>query len=265
MKNKFPTFKFDYPETEEYQVITEENRDSLAKYMISKNLKKLIVISQEEEPAWNSSVMPDLSDFSFLDELCVHWTNISNIESVHYCINLKILSLDNDDKTAIDFSKFPFLEKFISWNRKNIKNIWNVPTLKELTLAGLKSNHFQSGVALNSLEELRIIRTPLEDISFLLESKKITFLELLNMSKIEDLSPLKHLIKLKHLRIVANKVKDFSFIKHLVNLETLYITSKVAEFEFDYFSALSNIRKINLSGNTSIQTFNRELKKRFNK
>jgi Leucine-rich repeat (LRR) protein len=126
----------------------------------------------------------------------------------------------------------------------------------------LKRNQFQSGVALNSLEKIRILKTPLEDISFLLDSKKITSLELLDMSKINDLSSLKHLIKLKHLGIVANKVKDFSFIKHLVNLETLYIASKVAEFEIDYFLPLSNIKKINLSGNPSIQTFNREIQQR---
>jgi hypothetical protein len=145
MKNKFPTFKFDNPNTEEYQVITEDNSDTLAQYMISKNIRKLIIISQEKEPAWNSSVMPDLSDFSFLEELLVYWTNISNIEGVHYCINIKTLWLDNDDKTAINFSKFPYLEKFISWNRKNIKDIWNVPTLKELNACRIEKESVPIG------------------------------------------------------------------------------------------------------------------------
>jgi Leucine-rich repeat (LRR) protein len=263
MNDKFPIFKFNFPNSEEYQVITEENSDTLAEYMRSKNLKKLIVISDDDAPAWNSELMPDLSDFSFLDELLVYWTNISDIEGVHHCVNLKTLWLDNDDKTAVDFSKFPYLEKFISWSRKNIENIWRVSTLKELTLAGLKRNHFQSGAALKSIEKLRILKTPLEDISFLIDSKNVVFLELLDMSKIENLTPLRYLTKLKHLRITANKVKDFSFIRQLVNLETLYITSKVAEFEFDHFTGLNNIKKINISGNPQIQMFNKELSKIF--
>ena len=213
-ENKFPIFRFTNSDIE-YQVITEENSTSLARYMQKNDLKKLIITSSENGPGWNGSTLPDLSDFVFLEELLIHWTNIKNIDGIHSCKNLKVLWLDNDDATSIEFSNFPYLEKFISWERKKIKNIWNVSTIKELTLAGLRKDNFTYGEAFKSIEKLRILKTPLMDISFLSKNNKISFLELLDFSKIEDLSPLQTLVQLKHLRISAHKVKDFSFLKYL--------------------------------------------------
>lgn len=260
--DKFPIFRFPNSDAE-YQIITYENSSFLAKYMQEKGLKKMIVTSSEDGCGWNSSELPDLQDFTFLEELLIYWTNIKNISGIHSCKKLKVLWLDNEDTTPIYFSNFPYLEKFISWQRKNIKDIWNVPTIKELTLVGLKKENFIRGRAFNSIEKLRILKTPLTDISFLSENYKISFLELLDFSKIEDLSPLQTLVQLKHLRISANKVKDFSFLKHLVNLEKLYVSSKIGEFKKDYFSELNKLQRVNLSGNTSIQKFNRELQTKY--
>ena len=104
----------------------------------------------------------------------------------------------------------------------------------------------------------------LKDISFIENGVNIHFLELLNFSKIEDLTPLKQLKNLRHLRIDCNKVVDFSFLRDLTNLETLYISSKMGAFEFDYFLGLTLLKKVNISGNSKIQTFNRELQKKMN-
>lgn len=258
----FPVFQFSNSGTQ-YQVITAENSSSLAEYMQNNGLKRLIIMSDENGIGWNKSVLPDLSDFVFLEELLVHWTNIKNIDGIHSCVNLKVLRMDNDDTTAIDFSCFPNIEEVVSWDRKNIKAVWSVPSIKRLTLAGLKKKNFTNGEALKSIEKLRLIRTSLMDISFLSEANRVSFLELLDFSKIEDLSPLQKLTQLEHLRIRANKVKDFSFLKYLINLETLYISSKVGEFSEDCFLGLDKLQKVNLSGNPAIQAFNRKLQERY--
>jgi len=138
------------------------------------------------------------------------------------------------------------LQKFVSWDRKNIQSIWEVPTLRELTLAGVKPNSFHSGEAFKSLTKLRVLNTSLKDISFIENGVNIHFLELLNFSKIEDLTPLKQLKNLRHLRIDCNKVVDFSFLRDLTNLETLYISSKMGAFEFDYFLGLTLLKKVNI-------------------
>jgi putative albumin-binding protein homolog-1 len=263
MKIEYPIYKFKLSE-EQYQIITEENLESLPCYMKENHLKKVIITNSEDKNGWNSSELPNLTNFSFIEELLVYWTNIKNIKGIECCNLLKTLWIDNDDRTDIDFKKFPYLQKFISWDRKNIQNIWKVPTLKELTLAGVKPNSFHSGEALKSLIKLRILNTSLKDISFMENGINIDFLELLNLSKIEDLTPLRKLKNLKHLRIDCNKVVDFSFLKDLINLERLYISSKVGVFEFDYFLGLTLLKKVNISGNSKIQTFNRELQKKIN-
>lgn len=258
-KDFFPIFRFINSDIQ-YHVITTENCHSLAQYMQENRLKRLIIISSETGIGWNESYLPDLEEFMFLEELSIHWTNIKNIDGIHSCVNLKVLRLDNDDTTAIDFSHFPYIEEVVSWERQNIRSIWNVPSIKKLTLAGLNKKNFMCGEALKSIENLRILKTSLKDISFLSDAHRLSFLELLDFSKIEDLSPLRILTQLKHLRISANKVKDFSFLKNLSNLETLYISSKIGEFSKDYFLELSKLEKVNLSGNATIQEFNRALK-----
>ena len=263
MKIEYPIYKFKLSE-DQYQIITEENVDSLPYYMKENCLKKAIIISSEDKNGWNSTELPDLANFSFIEELLVYWTNIKNIKGIECCSLLKTLWIDNEDRTEIDFKKFPYLQKFVSWDRKNIQNIWEVPTLRELTLAGVKPNSFHSGEALKSLTKLRVLNTSLKDISFIENGANIHFLELLNFSKIEDLTPLKQLKNLRHLRIDCNKVVDFSFLRDLINLETLYISSKVEAFEFDYFLGLTLLKKVNISGNSKIQTFNRELQKKMN-
>ena len=115
------------------------------------------------------------------------------------------------------------MQKFVSWDRKNIQNIWEVPTLRELTLAGVKPNSFHSGEALKSLTKLRVLNTSLKDISFIENGANIHFLELLNFSKIEDLTPLKQLKNLRHLRIDCNKVVYLSFLRDLIKLEKNFI------------------------------------------
>lgn len=258
MKDKFPIFKFANSSVE-YQMVTEENEHSLAKYMQQEGLKRLIVISAADGAGWNKRELPNLDDFLFLEELSIHWTSIKDISGIHSCANLRALRLDNDDTTAVDFSYFPYIEEVVSWDRKNIISIWDVPSIRRLTLAGIKKRSFTHGAALSSIEKMRLLKTPIVDISFLSEARKVSFLELLDFSKVEDLSPLQTLTQLKHLRISANKVKDFSFLKHLVNLETLYISTKKGEFSEDCFSGLDRLRKVNLSGNRTIQEFNRRL------
>lgn len=261
MKNIFPIYKFLNSDIE-YQVITLENKDLLAQYMLSNNKKRLIITS--DSVGWNEITLPDLKEFYFIEELLVYWTNIKNIDGIHLCKNLKILWLDNNDKTEVFFENFPALEKVITWDRKGLERIWNVNTIKELTIAAINKKHFQGAQNAIQIEKLRILKSSLDDISFLSTYKQMTFLELLDINKLEDLQPIENLLRLKHVRIIANKASNFSFIKKLKQIETCFLSSKIAEFRMEYFKDLTELKKINLSGNASIQNFNRELQKKFN-
>jgi len=262
MKNLFPTYKFNRSDVE-YQMLTEDNQSKLAEYMWNNHLKKLIITSDKDGIGWNNLFLPDLTEFDFIGELLIYGTNIKDIKGIHSCKNVKVLWLDNDDRTELDFSLFPKIEKLISRERKGIDKVGDVKTIKDLTLAGLKRNGFKSGVALKTIERLRIIKTPLEDISFLAECEQLVSLELLEMRKIEDLDVVSRLKNLKHLRIESNRVIDFSFIRFLKNLEKCYLSSKIGVFNVEDFKDLKKIEKINLSGNRKIQQVNRFLQKAY--
>lgn len=260
MEEKYPIWKFKLSDVC-YQIATENNINSLATYMKQNSLKNLIFISDFEKPAWNSYIMPNLTEFDFIEKLSVHWTNIKDINEIHKCTSIRNLSLDNDDKTYIDFSKFPYIEHFVSWNRKGIENVWDIPTITDLTVAGLNRKQFPKNTnCLYTTKRLRILKTPLETLSFLEGNTSIKYLELSDFSKIKSLKEVGTLQQLEYLYIKANNVSDFSFLKDLSSLKALFIISKVAEFSFEYFENMPQLERIALSGNKDIQRFNLELK-----
>ena len=248
----------------DFQVITEKNVSFLPEYMIKNALNRIIITPSENGIGWNSNYLPNLEPFNFIEELSVHWTKIDNIKGIEVCKNVKTLLLDNGDKTFIDFREFHKLERVFSWDRKGIEKIWNIPTLKDLSLAGLKRNHFQNGIALDTLEKLRIIQTPLEDISFLLRGKNIYFLELLGMSKLDNLDIIGNMTNLTHLGIEANKVRDFSFIRNLINLERCFLCSKSSEMCLEDFLNFKKIKSLNISGNEKTRIINRAIDEFYN-
>lgn len=262
MCNRYPAFSFTGSSTE-YQVITPENSSVLAGYMRDRGLGRLIVTSADDPRCgWNGTGLPDLKDFTFLEELLIYWSNVKKLDGIYSCANLRVLWLDNDDVTEVLFPRFPHLEKVVSWRRRGISSVWDVPTLKVLTLAGLKDDDLRPGCALDSLEKLRILKSSLTDLSLLAGNRQILFLELRGLSKIEDLSQLGSMTQLRHLRIEANRVKDFSFLRGLVNLERLYISSKAGEISVEQLSHLNKLQAVNLSGNVAMQTVNRALRER---
>lgn len=262
-ENAFPFYKFKNSD-DEYSILTSSNKNVLAKHMESNNLKKLIITSDEDEIGWNETYLPDLNEFEFIEELLIYWTNIKDITNIHSCKNLKVLWLDNDDTTKIDFQSFSKIEKIITWNRKGIDTIWNIPTLKSLTIANVKAKDYHSGSTLNSLNKLRVLKSNVEDLSFLSKAKNISFLELLSLSKLKDISFIEKMESIQHLRIDVNNIEDFSSIEKLSNITSCYLASKKGRLSIDYFKSLKKIEKFNFRGNNNMISTNKELKSRIN-
>lgn len=256
--DRFPTFKFNRSETE-YYLLNNKNYKDLAAHIKQSSNYKLLIMSTDDDTGWNETFLPDMSSFEFLEELRIHWTNVNDITEIHKCKNLRTLIIDNGDKTPINFAVFSKLENFVSWDRKEIEDIWDVPNLKSLTVAGLKRNHFKKGKALETISKLRIIKTPMDNIDFLGNCQQLAFLELLEMSKIEKLDILGTLPKLVHLRVEANKVKDFSFIAKLNKLQTCYLSSKNAEMNLTDFENLPEIKRVVVDGNNNAKAINKKL------
>ena len=256
----FPKFKFNLSDVE-YFLLNKRNYKDLAAHMKRTDNHRLLVMSTDDESGWNEDYLPGMDSFDFLEELSIHWTKVDDITEAHKCKNVKTLLLDNGDKTKLDYSVFTKLENFVSWDRKGIENIWDVSGLKTLTVAGLKRNHFKIGKAMETINKLRIITTPVDNIDFLGNCRQLTFLELKGMSKLEKMDILGTLTDLIHLRIEANKVRDFSFIAKLINLQKCYLSSKSAEMKYEDFINFKDIKKLVVDGNNKALEVDRLLQK----
>ena len=256
--NQYTVYKF-IGSNIEYALLTKNNIDYLAQFMLENGMKKLLIKSGKI--GWNESYLPDLSDFSFIEELRIHWTNIKDISGIDKCLEIQVLNIDNDDKTNIDFKIFNRLKKLVVWDRPGCETLWELKSLEELTVAGLKQSHLFQGVAMKSMRKLKVFKSPISDLSQLKEADNLYYLELDTMSNLENINWLRYLTQLKHLLINANKIVDFSVIENLINLEYCSLNSKKGELYVSNFTNLRRLKLLNISGNEKLRLLNRELDK----
>ncbi|MBQ4804847.1 hypothetical protein J8L88_18430 [Aquimarina sp. MMG015] len=254
MNEKFPIYKFKLDETV-YSVLNETNFKDLSYHMKDNELYNLLIDGR----FWKAKSLPNMEKFNFINELKVIWTEIDDISPIQSCTDVRILTLDNGDKTKIDFNSFPNLEKLFSWSRKNIKNVWNIKGIKDLALAGLKKQDFVDGYALDSIEKLRLVKTPVEDLSFIKRAQNLKRLDLRSMSKLENIDFLNSLKNLEYLFLEANKVRDFKVVSKLTKLKTCILKSKNAIIDTNDFLTLNTLEKITLNGNEHLRTISREI------
>lgn len=255
-QNIYPTLQ--YKPSLIYNCLTPENFKELSDYMKESQLFNLLVtpenwlLEDDEAELWNLDYLPDMSTYSFIKRLDIESTKISDLNPIHCCKSIEVLSLNNGDKTKIDFSCFPKLKEFYSWDRKGIKDIWNVVGLKKLELFGLKKQHFADGEVLSSVEQLTIGNTAISNLDILKKCKKLKCLKLIGMSTLEDFSFLEELPQLTHLDVKANKLKDFSVFRSLTNLENCFIESKIGEAELSDFDNMKKLQNFKVIGNDKL-------------
>lgn len=254
VNEKFPTYKFNLSDTV-YCVLTKENQKDLASYMKEENFYNLLIDGR----FWEENYLNNMNQFDFLKELFVMWTKVDDLSPIQDIQSVEILTLDNGDKTNIDFSNFPNLKKIFSWKRSGIEKIWSVPTLKDLALGGLKRSDYIIGASLESFEKLRLVKTNVEDLMFLEETKNLKRLDLRGMSKLKNIEFLKKLTCLEYLFLEANQVRDFSVVNNLKGLRTCILKSKNAESCVDHFSQLKRLEKFALNGNENLRQVSREI------
>ena len=242
----------------EFAILTPENYEKLPAYMQEKGIKKLQI--KDDSYGWNRDYMPSLKSFDFIDELFVFWTGIDDISEIQCLHNLKKLYLDNGDKTKIDFSNFSFLEVLLSWDRKNIETAWDIPSLKELKLYGLKKKQYKEGESLKSLLSLDLRSTAVEDLSFLAQCKNLRKLCLYYMKQLKDISFLKNLEQLEYLSIEGNKIENFSVVSFLGNLKKCSLDSRIATADSNDFIHLKKLESFGLFGNNQMLKVSKEVR-----
>lgn len=244
---EYPIWRF-INSTVDYSVITSRNCKTLSEHMQKHNLSNLIIMGIKN--AWESPIMPNLKDFSFIKELRIIDTNIMDIDEIHYCHNLNTLMLQNNDNTQIHFSQFPVMTDFTSGNRIQLDAVWDCPTLKSITLVGVNKKYFKEGKALENITQIRIIKSALASLEWMKGAESsLEYLQLSELSKLEKIDNLKAFENLKYLNVFANKLSNFSVMSFFHDLEYCYLSSKNGDFRFDDFTSFKELKDIWLNGN----------------
>nr|WP_015141796.1 leucine-rich repeat domain-containing protein [Clostridium perfringens]AFV15083.1 Internalin A (LPXTG motif) [Clostridium perfringens] len=218
------------------------------------NLKK--VLNKSLNKSENSDLtVKDLESIEYLYGIA---ENISNIEGLEYCKNLKILSLQNNDNskkenfnTITDLSPLKYLKNLVVLDLRNNKisdlsPLENLTNLESLRLSGNNISNISPLNKLESLTTLTLSYNEITDISTISNLKNLTHLALYN-NKIEDISSLKENTKLQNLSLGFNKIKDISVLSNLKNLYDLSLEEN--NIKSKSLSNLHKLSNINLKNN----------------
>jgi Leucine-rich repeat (LRR) protein len=146
----------------------------------------------------------------------------NDLDDLKYFVNLKLLDIRSFGLT--DLQNAPSLEKLESISLSIGDNVLDLTDLEKFqNLRSVDMGDVINPQALSGLKKLRTVdlyKIGTNDLSCLKELKFLTHLRL-GGNKIEDLSPLEDLKKLKELRLNGNRISDLYPLRELKNLKIL--------------------------------------------
>jgi Leucine-rich repeat (LRR) protein len=199
--------------------------------------------------------MVDINEsFDFVDEINILETYITDISFIKNFPNVKILNIQNDDRTKLDLSIFPKLEDiFLVW-RKGVINLFNHKNIKKIRLEGYKEKVLSFGDDME-LEELEISVSPVEDLTDLNKLQKLRRLQIAHLRCLEDSLWLRNLKNLEVLNISSCKKLANSIPENMTGLRGLKKLSLIKMGEIPtikFISQMNNIEEIDISEGTII-------------
>ncbi|AYE33869.1 leucine-rich repeat domain-containing protein [Clostridium septicum] len=209
---------------------------------------------------------------SKIQELYIARSEISNLEGIQYCKDLRILDLQNNNITDIsllsnltelrdlyinlnpveDITPLKSLKRlrdlFVNaTNIKDISSLSNLTNLKYLLMDSNKITNFESIKNLENLQVLYIGGTNIKDISVVNNLKNLEVLSI-NNTEVSDLTPLKSLKRLTWLRLDRNNISDISVLSELPQLQEVTLDdNKVSNISV--ISKLNNLKTLKLKNN----------------
>ena len=119
---------------------------------------------------------------------------------------------------------------------KNIMPLKYCTNVKYLDLSGNKVSDFSFLSNFTELECAILTLTNIRDLTPLLNSKNLTWLELYSCSKIEDFSPIAQMKNLKYLNLSKTKISDISPLNQLSLERFVCVDSKISDDGLQQFS-----------------------------
>ena len=181
--------------------------------------------------------MPPLEAFAIID------FTINDISHIHELYFLRSLGVTTYCKTAIDFTQFPLLEDCsLEWRAK-AKSLFCCKTLKRIFLNRYSGKETSKFSELTELESLYIANAPIQDLNGLTALKKLTFLGLYNLRKLESLAGIEGLRNLQALEV--NGCRSLTSIEAVKNLRHLRKLELCNDGDIPSLKPLAHLTKLN--------------------
>ncbi|MBC8324537.1 MAG: hypothetical protein H8E27_02785 [Verrucomicrobia subdivision 3 bacterium] len=202
-------------------------------------------------------------DYSFLAELpelkrlsmALFPYPVESLDAVHCLSKLREFHLDPwVNKTPIDFSRFPLLEKCsLSRWHKGFESVFGCMRLKQLSTQGSKNRDFKQHAKLVHLENLYINSAPIPSLEGIENLTKLRRLNLAWMRKLESIEGIQHLDKLTILDLACcHKLKNLEPVREMHWLEKLTFSSCGEIESLNPIAGLTNLKGIFFHGSTNI-------------
>lgn len=167
-------------------------------------------------------------------------------------LNIVSLNLNESGNSATDFGFIENLASLKSFVYKNMEpSIDNQlrcgKALTDLTLVLANENIMSLDSSCNNIIKLSMKYSSINDISFLVNLKKLKALDL-SFNNIVDLTPISSLTALEVLDLDSNQIADLTALSSLINLEVIDLDSNSIE-DLSPLSFLLNLETLELDSN----------------
>jgi outer membrane protein assembly factor BamB len=177
-------------------------------------------------------------------------TQITNLEGIQYCANLKYLQVDKH--RIVDLTPLSNLKELskIDLSSNQVADITPLLELNNLQWLDLSNNKISTLGGMKGVYNIRFLnlnKNNISDISNLADLEAVTII-VLNNNSIKDLSPLAKLANLQELKVTSNNIDDISTLGNMKDLCLLDASDNNIDAFGDLIN-MTNLKWLSVSGN----------------
>lgn len=231
-------------------VLHSDWRNEYADYMLTHNIKELTV---NYARGFCGQSLAFFEQVPFLEGLRLLVYHIRDISAVHSLHELRSFINGCRDKTELDCSQFPKLERCgLDWHKK-VRALSECETLKRLYVGHYSRKETADFAKLVNLHSLEIASSPVESLEGLGSLRALKMLGLYNLRCLASLRGIETLTNLEQLRVVTcRKLTAIEEVRPLTNLRMLNFDNCGDIDSLDPLEALTQLKHVGFIDSTNI-------------
>jgi internalin A len=241
---------YQYNSQSQCMLVTGEWNDKKSAYIEKHNIDSLYF---NVSLGWKGNDFTFLKELSSIKELKILQAYPKGVSSIENLVDLTALSITGIVDEAIDFSALTDLEYcYLDW-WGGAESIFSCRNLKHFHPQKIKIKDYSVFRNLINLEHLEIVYGNFNKIDYLMELKKLQYLELSRCRNLKSLVGISCLKNLKWLHIDGiKKLDSISFVQGLNKLEVLNISNLGEISSLEPIVNMDSLRAIFMSSDTNI-------------